>query len=110
MYLAPRLPLCPHCHEPTSPADLDGLTDEAARAGDLHCDAEVCRACRRTLEARAEEYALDDDPAFAEVCDERHAGYVVRLEAWLESLVEPEPLPWSLAWCEADALTPAVSL
>ena len=100
--------LCPCCHEPTSPADLDGLTDDAARAGDLRPDAEVCRSCRRDLEARAEEYALEDANAEADldgVFDELARSYREHLDAMLSALDADHDLPslpGSLAWCRED--------
>lgn len=108
MYGRPCLPLCPHCHEPTSPADLDGLTDAAAGAGGLPIDAEVCRSCRRVLESQADDDALDNDEDFAAICDARRESAI---EHMIATGYGDEPaMPWSLAWCEADALTPAVSL
>lgn len=114
MYLRP-VTCCAHCHEPTDPRDLDGLTAEAARAGDLRPDAEVCRSCRRTLEARGEEYALDDANAEADdagVFDELACSYREHLDAMLAALDadhDMPSLPGSLAWCREDGAM-AVSL
>lgn len=104
MYTRPYLALCHHCGEPTAPLQLTELTVEAARAGDLRETAQVCGPCAARLEALAEEYALEDANAEAEldVFDARVASYREHLEQWLASLDadhDTPSMPWSLAWC-----------
>lgn len=71
---------CPHCGEPTFRRDFTGATDEVCALLGVQPDAEVCTGCRdraeQELDAAADALALDEDPAFAEVCDARHESYL----------------------------------
>ena len=71
---------CPACGEPTFRHAFTGATDEACALLGVQPDAEVCVGCadraEQELDDATDALALDEDPAFAEVCDARHAGYL----------------------------------
>lgn len=71
---------CPHCGRPTFVNRFTAVTDEVAALLEVDPDVEVAEDCRdraeRDLDDAADALALDEDPAFAEVCDARHAGYL----------------------------------
>ncbi len=71
---------CPHCGRETFVNRFTAVTDEVAALLGVQPDAEVADDCRdraeQELDDAANELALDEDPAFAEVCDARHESYL----------------------------------
>lgn len=59
----------------------------------------LCAGC--AADADDADAALAADPAFQDVCDERHAAYRAALEA---DLAADAALPWGPQWSAADAL------
>ena len=71
--------LCPCCGEPTFVSRFTPVTDEVAALLGVQPDAEVAEDCRdraeQELDDAADALELDEDPAFADVCDARDASY-----------------------------------
>lgn len=85
---SPANPICHVCGEPTFTHDLvhaDELTAEAIALLGISARGHACRGCvdraERELDADDEALALDGDPAFAAICDERAESYLAHAMA-----------------------------